>query len=245
LVQTLCALWLVVQLLGGPQGSRLVEFVGLLVEFLTTSGLGSLILPPTLPQDFLSFIYYLAVGLCICSGQLLGGTSQTLMLGSCLQAKQSIINSTRDWFFCLWDESEVEPIRLLHLCLCTSYEQDKFWVNVFWVGCYPYPSTGSPAWLQEVATSGSIFSTTRSLSYSHPHRLPGVSPFLGLWHIPTPADFHSLFWALPTPDFCCPSPFSSHLQSNPLPNGPVYIQSLIYLIKANGLCTLYYGHCVS
>ena len=31
----------------------------------------------------------------------------------------------------------------------------------------PYPSIGSPAWLQEVATSGSISPTARSLSKSH------------------------------------------------------------------------------
>ena len=45
-----------------------------------------------------SSVHCLAVGLCICCSQLLGGVSQrTVMLGSCLQAQQSIINSVRDW----------------------------------------------------------------------------------------------------------------------------------------------------
>jgi hypothetical protein len=57
----------------------LVEPVGLPVEFL--SPLGSSVLPPALPQGFLSSVQCLAVGLCICFNQLLGGVSQrTVML---------------------------------------------------------------------------------------------------------------------------------------------------------------------
>ena len=51
-----------------------------------------------------------------------------------------------------------------------------------WVGWYPYSSTGSPAGLQEVATSD-FMPPAASHSSSHPHRLPGASPIPGLWHI--------------------------------------------------------------
>jgi hypothetical protein len=57
---------------------------GLPVVSLTSATLS--ILSPTLPQDSLSYAYYLVVSLCICFHQLLGGVSQEMvMLGSCLQ----------------------------------------------------------------------------------------------------------------------------------------------------------------
>jgi hypothetical protein len=71
----------------------LVGSVRLPVEFL--SSLGPLILPLTIPQNS---IQCLAVSLCICFMKLPGSASQrTVMLGSCLQTYQSIINSARDW----------------------------------------------------------------------------------------------------------------------------------------------------
>jgi hypothetical protein len=80
----LYVLLLVVQSLGALQESRLFDYVGFLVEFL--SPLGSLFLPPTLLQDLMSS-FCLAVGLCLCFSQLVGRASQrTVMLGSCLQA---------------------------------------------------------------------------------------------------------------------------------------------------------------
>ena len=54
---------------GSPQVYRLVDSVGLLVESLLPPGSSNL--PPILPQDFLSSMYYLAVCLCIYFGQLL------------------------------------------------------------------------------------------------------------------------------------------------------------------------------
>jgi hypothetical protein len=39
-----------------------------------------------------------------------------------------------------------------------------FGLKVLWAGWYPYPSTYSPAWLLEVATSGSISPSGKSLS---------------------------------------------------------------------------------
>lgn len=99
------------------------------------------------------------VGLCICSHQMLDEASQeTVRLRSCLQAEQSIIivsgvNSVT------WDGSQVGvvivwllPRSLLHLYPCTSCRQDKFWVKGFIDRCPP-ASSGSPAWLQEVALS--------------------------------------------------------------------------------------------
>ena len=38
---------------------------------------------------------------------------------------------------------------LLHLCPCISFRQDKFWVEIFM-------GEWGPAWLQEVASSGSV-----------------------------------------------------------------------------------------
>ena len=66
---------------GNPQGSRLVDYVGLPVEFLSLSG--PAILPPTLPSEFP--IHCLTVGICIYLNQLLGGASQKTAC-SCLQA---------------------------------------------------------------------------------------------------------------------------------------------------------------
>jgi hypothetical protein len=68
---------------GSLQGSRLVEFVDVPAESLSSSG-PSIFLPA--PSN---------VSYCISSHWLLGGAShRTVMLGSCLQTKQSIIN----WF---------------------------------------------------------------------------------------------------------------------------------------------------
>jgi hypothetical protein len=39
-----------------------------------------------------------------------------------------------------------------------------FRAEALWMGCCPYPSTGSPAWPQEVVTSESTSLTARSLS---------------------------------------------------------------------------------
>jgi hypothetical protein len=81
-----------------PQGSRLVDALGLTVGSLSPPGPS--VLPPTLPSIRLPELCLMfGCGLCICFSQLLGGASQrTVMLVSCLQAKQSTINSFRDWF---------------------------------------------------------------------------------------------------------------------------------------------------
>ena len=54
--------------------------------------------------------------------------------------------------------------------------------KVLWVFWCPYPSTGSPALLQEVVTPGSISPIARRLSQSHPPRLPGASHIPDVWH---------------------------------------------------------------
>ena len=56
-----------------------------------------------------------------------------------------------------------------------------FWSKVLWVSCFPPHSTGSPAWLEEMATSVSITLSTKSLSYGHPHTLPGQYHIPDLW----------------------------------------------------------------
>ena len=79
-----------------PHGPRLVDSVGFLVVSLPAPP-GSFV-SLALPQVFLGSARGLPVGLCICHRLLLGEASQeTVMLGSCLQAEQSIINSVRAW----------------------------------------------------------------------------------------------------------------------------------------------------
>ena len=71
---------------GRPQGSRLVDTLGLIVGSVSFPGPTSL--PPTLPSiRLLELCLMFGYGLCICFGQLLGGASQrTAMLVSSLQA---------------------------------------------------------------------------------------------------------------------------------------------------------------
>ena len=55
------------------------------------------------------------------------------------------------------------PQSLLHLFPALLVGRTHFGSKVLWVGCCSYPCTISPAWLQEVATSGSILPTARNL----------------------------------------------------------------------------------
>lgn len=81
----------------GPNGPRLVDSVGFLVASLTP--LTPIILLPHLPQDSSNVTYCLVVGLCPCFHQLLHEPSlMTVILGSCLQVKQSVISSVRGGF---------------------------------------------------------------------------------------------------------------------------------------------------
>lgn len=89
------ALWLVVLSIKA-QGSR---FFTLLIFLWSSYPLQCLqFFPPTLLWESQTSVQCLAVGVCICFGQLLGGASlRIVMLGSCLQALQSIINNVRNW----------------------------------------------------------------------------------------------------------------------------------------------------
>ena len=153
------------------------------------------------------------MGLFLSFPQLFNGASQrTVMLGSaCKHHRKSIINSVRDWFLpmgwvSVWgSHCLVIPLSLLYLCPYTYCRWMHFGLKILWVGCFSYPSTGSPAWLQEMATSGSIFITARSLAlidtlgpssnsrspacpkdYLHPRLLTSLLfPLLSL-HLPPP-----------------------------------------------------------
>jgi hypothetical protein len=133
-------------------GLRLVDSVGLLVVSLTAPAHS--ILSRTLPQNSQSSAWCLAVGLCVCLNALLDETSQeTVMLGSCLQAQQRIINSVRVGSL-PWDGSHLGPVigwlfprSLLHLYPCTSCRQTDFGWKVLWVDWCPSSSTGCPVWL--------------------------------------------------------------------------------------------------
>jgi hypothetical protein len=52
---------------------------------------------------------------------------------------------------------------LFHLYPCISCREDELWFEGFVLCWCPHPSTGNPAWLQEMTISGSISSTARSL----------------------------------------------------------------------------------
>ena len=66
---------------GSPQKTRLVNSVGLLVEFLCPQGPS--ILSPALPTRLPELRLMSGCGFCICFGQLLdGGSQRTVMLGS-------------------------------------------------------------------------------------------------------------------------------------------------------------------
>jgi hypothetical protein len=77
--------------------------------------------------------------------------------------------------FLTWDGSQVGPVigwlfpqTLLHLDPYTSYRQDRFGVEGFVGGLMSLlPSTGSPAWLQEVATS--VYTHTHTHTRTHTH----------------------------------------------------------------------------
>jgi hypothetical protein len=124
---------------------------------------------PNLPQDSPSSAWCLAVGVCICLHLLPDEASQgTVMLGSCLQAQQSVINSVRGWRSHM-DGSQVGAvIGFLHLCsiFIPAYLVGKtnFGLKVFWVDWCHLTTSGSPAWLQEGATSVSISSSGRNPS---------------------------------------------------------------------------------
>lgn len=70
-----------------PHRPKLVNTVGLLVVSLTLPS--CLTLSPTLPQDFPSSAWYLAVGLWV--------SKEIVILGFSLQAKHIIINSVKGW----------------------------------------------------------------------------------------------------------------------------------------------------
>lgn len=77
------------------------------------NSLAPLILLPALPQEFSSFTQYWLhsqIGLFTWFHQLLNEASQmAVMLGSCLQASQSIIDRVRAGFL-PWDEAQVGPV---------------------------------------------------------------------------------------------------------------------------------------
>jgi hypothetical protein len=57
-------------------------------------------------------------------------------------------------------------------------------LNVLWLDLCLSLSTGSLAWFQKMANSGSISPITRSLPWGHPHRSQGVSTALGFYVAP-------------------------------------------------------------
>jgi hypothetical protein len=139
---------------GSPQGSRLVDsVVGHPVEFLSL--LDPSILPPTFTQDSPGSIWWLAVGLCICFGQMFGGTSQgTFILGSSYVCKHNRVSLILSGIgSCPWDGSQVRQSFIDHsLSLCSIFVpvllvgRTNFGLKVLWVGWHPYLSVEISTW---------------------------------------------------------------------------------------------------
>lgn len=111
-----------------------------------------------LPQYSPGSALYLAVGFYICFIPLLDETTQeTIMLGSCRQPYQNIINSVRGWL------SSGMGLKLgQSWVVCSIFTptylagKTKFGLKTLWVDWCQLPFSKSPAWLQEIVTSVSI-----------------------------------------------------------------------------------------
>lgn len=84
------------------------------------------------------------------------------MLGSCLQAEHSIIDSGRNWTLPIgWVSIWGSHWLAIHFLSALTLSLDILWaghilIKGMWEDGCLYPSTGRPSWLQEVTTSGSI-----------------------------------------------------------------------------------------
>ena len=145
-------------LVGGSdsQGSRLIDSVGLPVEFPIPLGACNFF---SYSSNRVPKLYPLFGCVCIHLSQLLDGAS--LLAPVCKHS--SIINSVRDWCLTMgWVSSwasywlAVPSVYSLH-CACISYRQDKFGVESFEGRLVSLSCHWVPAWLQEVASPGSIF----------------------------------------------------------------------------------------
>jgi hypothetical protein len=106
---------------------------------------------------------------------------------------------------CPWDGSQFEPfIDSLHLCsifnLAYFIGRTHFRLKALWVSYCLYPSTGSPAWLEEVAASGSIGTLGPP---QPPSQVSGTSRDAP----PTPVSSFSPALLTPDPQLPCSTPF--------------------------------------
>lgn len=123
---------------------------------------------------------------------------------------------------CPWDGSQIGPvIPIVYSIFVPAFLLDRidFVLNILWAGWCSYPSTGGPAWLQEVATAYSI-TPLLGVSEKLSQRLTGVFPFSGMsWRcslIPILCQLpisHNWPWTSHPP----PHPLSHPVSSLPLP----------------------------
>jgi hypothetical protein len=119
---------------------------------------------------------------------------------------------------------------------CITWRQDKFWVKNLWVGCFLYPSTRVPIWIQKwLLQNVPCLQCSESQLMSLPLTFDAslVSGHVSFWSCPSPsplsgADFHSFSWLFS--HFSCPTP---HLILNahfhPHPPQPFHFSSSICL----------------
>jgi hypothetical protein len=141
-------------------GPRLVDVVSLIVVSLSSPACP--ILSFTLPHHFLSSAWCLAVGLCISLKLLPDETSQQdiVILDSCPQVYQNIINNIGDWlshreWISSWGSGWLAvPSVSAPFFPYTSCRQEQFWFEGFVDGLM-FPSL---LWKSCLATGGSHFS---------------------------------------------------------------------------------------
>ena len=155
---------LVVQTMGVAKGSKLVESFGLLVALLNLY-LNSSTKIPKLYTMFACGSLHLFQSAAGCS---LSENSFDRLLSAIIK---SIINNFRSWFLCTWWLSScvshwlaILSVSIPNLSLLYLWAEHIL-CQKFWLGWCLYPFTGNPpASLQDVATSGPMSPTSRSLS---------------------------------------------------------------------------------
>ena len=113
------------------------------------------------------------------------------MLGSCLQAQQSIINSIRGWLSHMewvssWGSHWLAIPSVCYIFIPANLVgRTKFGLNVLWWVDVPLPPLEVLLGYKRWPFQSSYLPAGRNLSQSHPYRLPRASPVLGLQLLPT------------------------------------------------------------
>jgi hypothetical protein len=153
-------------------GPRLVDSIGFLV--VPSTPLASKTLPPLLLQDSPKLCLMFGCGSLHLFISVSGWSFS--MLSSCLGIAVSREGTLS------WQGSQARGViswPFLQFLLHFNPAHLVARTTILLLGWCLSPFTGSLAWLQEMASSGSIFPIARSLSEGHPHRFLGIFTALG------------------------------------------------------------------